>query len=81
MLEQWVDQHRDGLIGFAAKLVATPSPNPPGNEQAVVAVILAEMERLADEERRKKLNQSFGRKDKVVAPSAPVSPPEAPAVN
>ncbi len=42
---------------------------------------VAEMERLADEERRKKLDQSFGRKDKVVAPSAPVSPPEAPAVN
>lgn len=46
MLEQWVEDHRDDLLGFAAKLVATPSPNPPGDERAVVGVILAEMERL-----------------------------------
>src|SRR5262249_43231041 len=34
------------LLRFAATLVATPSPNPPGDERAVVRVILAEMERL-----------------------------------
>ena len=46
MLEQWIDQHRGELLGFAAKLVATPSPNPPGDESAVLAVILAELDGL-----------------------------------
>lgn len=43
---QWIDRHRQELFQFAAKLVATPSPNLPGDERAVVSVILAEMERL-----------------------------------
>jgi len=43
---QWLDRHRPELLAFAAKLVATPSPNPPGDERAVVRVLLAEMERL-----------------------------------
>lgn len=43
---QWLGQHRDALIAFAARLVATPSPNPPGDERAVVQVILAEMDSL-----------------------------------
>src|SRR5262245_13520260 len=42
----WIDEHREDLLQFAARLVATPSPNLPGDERAVVAVILAEMERL-----------------------------------
>ena len=46
MLEQWVDQYRSDLIDFTAKLVATPSPNLPGDERAVVAVILAELKGL-----------------------------------
>ena len=46
MICDWLDRHRDQLLGFAAKLVATPSPNLPGDERAVVEVILAEMERL-----------------------------------
>ena len=43
---QWLDGQRNNLIAFAAQLVATPSPNLPGDERAVVAVILAEMNRL-----------------------------------
>lgn len=43
---KWIDRHRQQLCQFAADLVATPSPNPPGDERAVVAVILAEMEKL-----------------------------------
>lgn len=46
MLEPWLDAHREELLRFAAALVATPSPNLPGDERAVVAVILAEMNRL-----------------------------------
>ena len=46
MFLHWIDQHRDELLRFAAGLVATPSPNLPGDERAVVAVILAEMNRL-----------------------------------
>lgn len=46
MLEQWIDKNRDDLLALTAKLVATPSPNLPGDERAVVEVILAEFERL-----------------------------------
>lgn len=46
MIFQWLEQHRDELLQFTARLVATPSPNLPGDERAVVAVILAEMQRL-----------------------------------
>lgn len=42
---------------------------------------VAEMERLAAEEHRKEVDERFGRKDKVAAPSAPERPPEVPAVN
>ncbi len=45
-LEHWIDGHREELLQFTARLVATPSPNLPGDERAVVAVILAEMQRL-----------------------------------
>ena len=46
MFLHWIDQHRDELLRFAADLVATPSPNLPGDERAIVGVILAEMNRL-----------------------------------
>lgn len=42
----WIDARREDLCRFAAELVATPSPNLPGDERAVVAVILAEMQKL-----------------------------------
>ncbi len=42
----WIDKQRDNLLQFAARLVATPSPNLPGDERVVVAVILEEMNRL-----------------------------------
>ena len=46
MVGHWVDAHRDELVSFAAKLVATPSVNPPGDERAVVDVVLGELARL-----------------------------------
>ena len=42
----WIDQHRDQLINFTSVLVATPSPNLPGDERAVAKKILEEMDRL-----------------------------------
>lgn len=45
MIAPWIDQHREELLNFAARLVATPSPNPPGDERAVAAQITAEMDR------------------------------------
>ena len=46
MMLHWLEQRREELLRFAGDLVATPSPNLPGDERAVVVVILAEMERL-----------------------------------
>lgn len=46
MILHWLDEHREDLLLFAARLVATPSPNLPGDERAIVAVILSEMHRL-----------------------------------
>lgn len=46
MIENWIEEHRNDLIDLAAKLVATPSPNLPGDERSVVEVILSRMERL-----------------------------------
>ncbi len=37
---------RDELIEFARALVATPSPNPPGDERAVAALVVAKLEEL-----------------------------------
>ena len=46
MLEAWIDQRRDELLGFVAELVATNSANLPGDERAVVEVVLARLDRL-----------------------------------
>src|SRR3954452_13202588 len=46
MILHWLDEHREDLRLFAARLVATPSPNLPGDERAIVAVILSEVNRL-----------------------------------
>ena len=46
MILHWLNEHREDLLQFAARLVATPSPNLPGDERAIVAVILSEMNRL-----------------------------------
>ena len=45
-LESFIDQRRNELLAFTSKLVATPSPNLPGDERAVVGVIRAELDRL-----------------------------------
>ncbi|MBM4072962.1 MAG: M20 family metallopeptidase [Planctomycetes bacterium] len=42
----WLDRHREQLLAFAARLIATPSPNPPGDERAVVHEIVTEMHNL-----------------------------------
>lgn len=42
----WIDQHRDALLDFVSRLVSTRSDNPPGDERAVVQVVLDEMMRL-----------------------------------
>src|SRR3954469_15915247 len=46
MILHWLDEHREDLLQFAAPLVATARPKPPGDERAVVGVILSEMKRL-----------------------------------
>lgn len=46
MILNWLEHHRTDLLRFAADLVATPSPNLPGDERAVVKVVLAHMDRL-----------------------------------
>jgi acetylornithine deacetylase/succinyl-diaminopimelate desuccinylase-like protein len=42
----FLDAHRQEMLDFACRLIATPSPNPPGDERAVTEVILEEMEAL-----------------------------------
>src|SRR5262249_30127158 len=37
---------RDELVAFARELVATPSPNPPGDERAVAALVTAKLREL-----------------------------------
>lgn len=46
MLLDFMDAHRAELVDFTARLVATPSPNLPGDERAVVEVIQTELTRL-----------------------------------
>lgn len=41
----WIDSHRTELLELAARLIATPSPNPPGDERAVADVVVAELQR------------------------------------
>ena len=44
----WLDDHREQLLDFTARLIATPSPNLPGDERAVVEVILAQLQDLGE---------------------------------
>jgi len=46
MLAAWIEQRREELLAFASRLVATPSPNLPGDERAVVDVICEQLDRL-----------------------------------
>lgn len=46
MIDQWINEHRDAQIDFTKRLVATPSPNLPGDERAVAEVVVSELKRL-----------------------------------
>ncbi len=46
ILDQWIDEHREEQIDFTRRLVATPSPNLPGDERAVAEVVVSELKRL-----------------------------------
>ena len=46
MMARWIDERRNELLDFTAALVATPSPNLPGDERAVVEVIQEKMRQL-----------------------------------
>ena len=45
-LVDFLRSRRDELVGFARTLVATPSPNPPGDERAVAALVDAKLREL-----------------------------------
>lgn len=43
---EFLRSRRDDLVEFARELVATPSPNPPGDERAVAALVTAKLHEL-----------------------------------
>jgi acetylornithine deacetylase len=45
-LVEFLSGHRDEIVDFARELVATPSPNPPGDERAVAALVVAKLREL-----------------------------------
>jgi len=45
-LVDYLHTRRDELVEFARELVATPSPNPPGDERAVAALVLDKLRKL-----------------------------------
>ena len=48
-LSEFVRSQRDRIIEFARELVATPSPNPPGDERAVAELVAAKLAELGVE--------------------------------
>ena len=46
VIKEFLSDNRDALVEFTKRLVSTPSPNLPGDERAVVDVILAELDEL-----------------------------------
>lgn len=42
----YLEDHEQEMVDFAGELVATPSPNPPGDERAVADAVLSRMTRL-----------------------------------
>jgi len=49
-LARYLAERRDELIDFAQTLVATPSPNPPGDERAVAALVIEKLGELGIEQ-------------------------------
>lgn len=45
-LTSWLDARQPELLDFARRLIATPSPNPPGDERAVADIVSAELRAL-----------------------------------
>src|SRR4051794_7364822 len=45
-LAAFVRSRRDEIVEFARELVATPSPNPPGDERAVAELVAAKLREL-----------------------------------
>ena len=43
---KYLDDHRDDLLEFARELIAVPSMNPPGNEQAMADAVVARLRSL-----------------------------------
>src|SRR5262249_38950226 len=43
LLVEFLRSRRDELVEFARELVATPSPNPPGDERAVAALVVEKL--------------------------------------
>jgi acetylornithine deacetylase/succinyl-diaminopimelate desuccinylase-like protein len=42
-VQSWLESRRASLLDFCYRLIETPSPNPPGDERAVMAVICEEL--------------------------------------
>src|SRR5262245_57554172 len=45
-LVEFLRSRRSEIVDFARELVATPSPNPPGDERAVAALVVAKLAEL-----------------------------------
>jgi hypothetical protein len=48
-LVAFLRRRRDEIVQFARELVATPSPNPPGDERAVAGLVVAKLRELGVE--------------------------------
>ena len=42
-LRRFLGERTDSLVEFARALIATPSPNPPGDEREVAALVIAKL--------------------------------------
>ena len=71
-LVAYLRSRRDELVEFARELVATPSPNPPGDERAVAALVAAKLRELgvdADRDRRRERGAAEPARARRAAPA------------